>query len=83
MITVHYRDPKQNPINRKETKTIIQMKFLANEAIDILYCDGQLSYNYLSALEQRLQDYFTQELRISRERSLEYIFLDKGIGLLE
>ena len=36
------------------------MKFLANEAIDILYCDGQLSYNYLSALEQRLQDYFTQ-----------------------
>ena len=83
MITVHYRDPKQNPINRKETKTIIQMKFLANEAIDILYCDGQLSYNYLSALEQRLQDYFTQELRISRERNLEYMFLDKGIGLLE
>ena len=83
MITVHYKDPKQNPINRKETKTIIQMKFLANTAIDILYCDGQLSYKYLSALEQRLQDYFTQELRISRERSLEYIFLDEGIGLLE
>ena len=83
MITVHYRDPKQTPINRKETKTIIQTKFLANEAIDILYCDGQLSYNYLSALEQRLQDYFTQELRISRERSLEYIFLDKDIGLLD
>ena len=59
------------------------MKFLANEAIDIPYCDGQLSYNYLSTLEQRLQDYFTQELRISRERSLEYILLDKGIGLLE
>ena len=83
MITVHYRDPKQNPINRKETKTIIQMRFLASEAIDILYCDGQLSYNYLSAFEQRLQDYFTQELRISRKRSLEYIFLDQGIGLLE
>ena len=73
MITVHYKDPKQNPINRKETKTIIQMKFLANTAIDILYCNGQLSYNYLSALEHRLQDYFTQELRISRKRSLVYI----------
>ena len=83
MITVHYKEPKQNPINTKETKTIIQMKFLANTAIDILYCDGQLSYKYLSALEQRLQEYFTQELRISRERSLEYIFLDEGIGLLE
>ena len=83
MITVHYKDPKQNPINRKETKTIIQMKFLANTAIDILYCDGQLSYKYLSTLEQRLQDYFMQELRISRERSLEYIFLNEGIGLLE
>ena len=83
MITVHYKDPKQNPINRKETKTIIQMKFLANEAIDILYCDGQLSYSYLDALEQKLQDYFTQELRISRERNLEYMFLDKGIGLLK
>ena len=83
MITVHYKDPKQNPINRKEAKTIIQMKFLANEAIDILYCDRQLSYNYLSTLEQSFQDYFTQELGISRERSLEYIFLDKGIGLLE
>ena len=56
------------------------MKFLINEAIDILYCDGQLSYNYLNALEQRLQDYFTQELRISREWSFEYMFLDKGIG---
>ena len=83
MITVPYRDPKQNPINRKETKTIIQMKFLANEAIDILYCDEQLSYNYLSALEQRLQDYFTKELRASRKRSPEYILLDKEIGLLE
>ena len=83
MITVHYRDPKQNPINRKETKIIIQMKFLANEAIDILYCDRQLSYNYLNTLEQKLQDYFTQELRISRERSLEYMFLDKSIGLLK
>ena len=82
MITVHYRDPKQNPINKKEIKTIIQMKFLANEAIDILYCDGWLSYIYLNALEQRLQDYFTQELRISRERSFEYMFLDKSIGLL-
>ena len=83
MITVHYRDPKQNPFNRKETKTIIQMKFLANEAIDILYCDRQLSYNHLNALEQKLQDYFTQELRISRERNLEYMFLDKSIGLLK
>ena len=83
MITVHYKDPKQNPINRKETKTIIQMKFLANAAIDILYCDGQLSYNYLSALEQRLQDNFTKELKASRKRSLEYILLDKEIGLLE
>ena len=83
MITVHYRDPKQNPFNRKETKTIIQMKFLANEAIDILYCDGQLSYNHLNTLEQKLQDYFTQELRISRERNLEYMFLDKSIGLLK
>ena len=64
MITIHYKDPKQNPINSKETKTIIQMKFLANEAIDILYCDGQLSYNYLSALEQRLQDNFTKELKV-------------------
>ena len=63
MITVHYKDPKQNPINRKETKTIIQMKFLANTAIDILYCNGQLSYNYLSALEQRLQDYFTTRIK--------------------
>ena len=59
------------------------MKFLANEAIDILYCDGQLSCNYLNVLEQRLQDYFTQELRISRENNLEYICLDKGIGLLK
>ena len=83
MITVHYRDPKQNPINRKETKAIIQMKFLASEAIDILYCDGQLSCNYLNALEQKLQDYFAQELRISRERNLEYMFLDKGIGFLK
>ena len=83
MITIHYKDPKQNPTNRKETKTIIQTKFLANEAIDILYCDGQLSYNYLSALEQRLQDTFTKELRASRKRSLEYILLDKEIGLLE
>ena len=83
MITVHYRHPKQNPTNRKETKIIIRMKFLANEAIDILYCDGQLSYNYLSALEQRLQEYFTKELRVSRKRSPEYIFLGKGIGLLE
>ena len=83
MITVHYRDPKQNPFNRKETKTIIQMKFLANEAIDILYCNGRLSYNHLNALEQKLQDYFTQELRISRERNLEYMFLDKTIGLLK
>ena len=56
MITVHYRDPKQNSTNRKETKTIILMKILASEAIDILYCDGQLSYSYLSALEQKLQD---------------------------
>ena len=68
MITVHYRDPKQNPINRKETKTIIQMKFLINEAINILYCDGRLSYNYLNALEQKLQDYFTQELRIFKRK---------------
>ena len=59
------------------------MKFLANEAIDILYCDDQLPYNYLSALEQRLQDYFTVELRASRKRSPEYLFLDKGIGLPE
>ena len=58
------------------------MKFLVNEAIDILYCDEQLSYNYLSALEQRLQDYFTQQLRVSRKRGSEYIFLGKGIGLL-
>ena len=78
MITVHYRDPKQNPTNRKKTKTIIQMKFLANEAIDILYCDGQLPYSYLSALEQRLQDYFTKELRASRKRSPMYIFLVEG-----
>ena len=70
MITVHYKDPKQNPINRKETKTIIQMKFLANEAIDILYCDGQLSYNYLSALEQRLQDNFTKELKFQEKEVL-------------
>ena len=53
------------------------MKFLANEAIDILYCDGQLSYNYLSTLEQKLQDNFTNELRASRKRSPEYILLDK------
>ena len=59
------------------------MKFLANEAIDILYCDGQLSYNYLSALEQRLQDNFTKELRASRKRNLEYILLNKEICLLE
>ena len=59
------------------------MKFLANEAIDILYCDGQLSYNYLNVLEQKLQDYFTQELRISREKNLKYICLDKSIGLLK
>ena len=83
MITVHYRDPKQNPTNRKETKTIIQVKLLANEAIDILYCDGQLSYSYLSALEQRLQDYFTKELRVSRKRSSTSICSDKEIGLLE
>ena len=83
MITVHYRDPTQNPTNRKETKTIIQMKFLANEAIDVLYCDGQLPYSYLSALEQKLQDYFTKELRASGKRSPEYIFLGTGIGLLE
>ena len=83
MITVHYKDPKQNPTNRKETKTIIQMKFLVNEVINILYCDGQLSYNYLSALEQRLQDNFTKELRASRKRSLEYILLDNEIGLLK
>ena len=69
MINVHYIDPKQNPTNRKETKIIIQMKFLANEAIDILYCDGQLSYSYLSALEHRLQEYFTKELRALRKRS--------------
>ena len=83
MITIHYRDPKQNLTNRKETKTIILMKFLANEAIDILYCDGQLPYSYLSALEQKLQDYFTKELRASRKRSHDYIFIGKGIGLLD
>ena len=67
-------DPKQNPTNRKETKIIIQMKFLANEAIDILYCDGQLPYSYLSALEHRLQEYFTKELRALRKRSFEYTY---------
>ena len=76
MINVHYRDPKQNPTNRKETKIIIQIKFLANEAIDTLYCDDQLPYSYLSALEQRLQECFTKELRTLRKRSSEYIFLD-------
>ena len=62
---------------------MITVHYLVNEAIDILYCDGQLPYSYLSALEQRLQDYFAKELRASRKRSPEYIFLGKEIGLLE
>ena len=76
-------DPKQIPTNKKETKIIIQMKFLPNEAIDILYFDGLLSHSYLSALEHRLQEYFTKELRALRERSFEYMFLSRGIGLLD
>ena len=59
------------------------MKFLANEAIDNLYCDGQLPYSYLGVSKQRLQDYFTKVLRALRKRSPGYIFLGKGIGLLE
>ena len=53
------------------------MKFLANEAIDILYCDGLLPYSYRSALEHKLQEYFTKGLRALRKRSSGYIFLDK------
>ena len=59
------------------------MKFLANEAIGILYFDGLLSHSYLSTLEHRLQEYFTKELRALRERSFEHMFLSRGIGLLD
>ena len=76
-------DPKQIPTNKNETKIIIQMKFLANEAIDILHFDGLLPHSYLSALEHRLQEYFTRELRALRERSFEYMFLSRGIGFLD
>ena len=83
LINVQYMDPKQIPTNKKETKIIIQMKFLANEAIDILYFDGLLPHSYLSALEHSLQEYFTRELRALRKRSFEYMFLSRGIGLLD
>lgn len=75
-------DPRQIPTEIKETKIIIQMKFMANEVIDILHFDGLLSHIYLSALEHRLQEYFTQELRALRKRSLEHKILSHGVGLL-
>ena len=70
MITIHYRDPKQNPTNKKEIKIIIQMKFLANEAIDILYCDGQLPYSYLSALEQRIARISHKRIKSFKKKKL-------------
>ena len=57
------------------------MKFLANEGIDIIYYDSLLSYDYLSALAYRLQEYFARGLRALRKRSLEYRYLFHKVGL--
>ena len=44
------------------------MKALTKEAIDILYDNGLLPYDYISALSFRLQKYFTRELKTLRKK---------------
>ena len=55
-------ESEQVPIEIQAGRIIHQLRALTNEAIDILYDDGLLSYGYIGALSFRLQEYFTREL---------------------
>ena len=58
---------RQVPKKIEAGRIFHQLRSLTNEAIDILYDDGLLPYDYINALSFRLQEYFTRELKTLRK----------------